>query len=539
MNGVSWGEYSERRVGYTRWLVPRSSETQQLIALFNAGRIRDVEIEARRLVSLYPDFGFGWMALGVALKMQGGDALSFLRKAVELLPADPEAHNNLGNALRDLGQLDEALRCYRQATELNAEFAAAHSNLGNVLDDLGRFEAAVESHRRAVELNPDAPEAHNWLGIALKNLGRLDEAAGCYRRALELQPDFADAHGNLGNVLKSLGRLEEAIVCHRRAVALTPDSPEVHSNLGIALNDLGQLREAVRCHRRALELKPDYAEAQSNLGTALGDLGQLEEAVACHRRALELKPNFPGAQLNLGNALKDLGRLGEALQCYRRALELKPDYVDARSNLQFAMGFLQAQPALVLTEEARRYGSTVSRDARPYTDWPSRSDTNPDRPLNVGLVSGDLRNHPVGFFIEGVVAALARDRLKLSAYQTYAKTDEVTDRLKRHIPRWAPVMGVADQKLAERIRADGIDILIDLAGHTAHNRLPVFAWKPAPIQVSWLGYFATTGVPGMDYVLVDPWSVPAAEEGHFTEEVWRLPQTRQCLTPPEAPPGLR
>src|SRR5260221_5132558 len=132
MNGVSWGEYSERRVGYTRWLVPRSAETQELVALFNAGRIRDVEIEARRLVSLYPDFGFGWMALGVALKMQGRDALSFLRKAVELLPADPEAHNNLGNALRVLGQLDDALPFYLQPAQLNVRFDAAHSHLGSL-----------------------------------------------------------------------------------------------------------------------------------------------------------------------------------------------------------------------------------------------------------------------------------------------------------------------------------------------------------------------------------------------------------------------
>jgi predicted O-linked N-acetylglucosamine transferase (SPINDLY family) len=514
--------------------VARTPETQQLIALFNAGRIHDVELEARKLVALDPDFGFGWMALGVALQMQGGDALPMLHKAVALLPDDAEAHNNLGNALRARGQLQDALRCYRRAVELKPDFAEAHSNLGNVFDDLGQLEEAVRCHRRALEINPDVPEAHNWLGIALKDLGRLDEAVQCYQRALALRPEFAEAHGNLGNALKSLGRLEEAIASHRRAVALAPDSAAAHGNLGIALNDLGQLREAVQCHRRALELEPNYAEAHSNLGTALGDLGQLEEAVACHRRALELKPGFPGAHLNLGNALKDLGRLGEALPCYRRALELKPDYVDARSNLLFAMGFLQAQPALAMREEAERYGNYVARSARPFSDWPGLADPDPDRALNVGLVSGDLRNHPVGFFIEGVVTALARDRLKLAVYQTYAKTDEVTERLRRHIPRWAPVMGIADEKLAQRIRADGIDILVDLSGHSAHNRLPAFAWKPAPVQLSWLGYFATTGVPGMDYVLVDPWSVPPGEEAHFTEEVWRLPQTRQCFTPPEA-----
>jgi len=547
--------------------VPLEPETQQLIALFNAGRFRDVEIQARRLIALHPDFGFGWMALGVATQIQGGDALSILRRALELLPTDPEAHNNLGNALRDLGQPDEALRCYRRALELNADFAAAHSNLGNALNDLGRpdeavachrrslelnpdyaaahsnlgralkdlgqLDEAVRCHRRALELNPDFAEAHNGLGIALKDLGQPDEAVRCYRRALEIKADFPEAHSNLGNALRDLGQLDEAIRCHRRALELKADFPEAHSNLGIALNDLGQLNEAVRCHRRALELKPDYAEAHSNLGNALNDLGQPDEAIRCHRRALELKPDFPGAHNNLGNALKDLGQLNEAVRCYRRALELKPDYPQAHSNLLFAMGFLQSYPEIVLKEEAQRYGNLVASKSRPFSDWPNLIDTDPLRPLNVGLVSGDLRNHAVGFFVEGILAALARDRIKLFAYQTYAKTDRLTERLKGFIPRWMPVMGFADQKFAEQIRGDGIDILVDLSGHSAHNRLPVFAWKPAPVQVTWLGYFATTGVPGMNYILVDPWSVPPGEEKHFTEEVWRLPETRMCFTPPE------
>ena len=483
----------------------RSAQRQQLIDLFSAGRVHDAELEARGLVARDPDFGFAWMALGIALQMQGGDALPMLRRAVELMPDDAEAHNNLGNALKDRGQLDDALRHYQ----------------------------------RAVALNPDFPEAHHQLGIALKSLGRLEEAAQCYRRALALRPDYAYAHGNLGNALRELGRLEEAIASHQRAVELEPDSAEAHSNLGIALNDVGRLRDAENCHRRALALDPEYAAAHSNLGVALGDLGRLEEAVSSHRRALQLQPDFAAGELNLGNALKDLGRMEEALACYRRALALKPDYTQAHSNLLFAMGFLQDQPPLALREEAERFGRSVARGCRPYTDWPALADRDPLRPLNVGLVSGDLRNHPVGFFIEGVVAALAGSDIRLAAYQTYARADEVTARLKARIPRWTPVMGLDDAALAERIRADGIDILIDLAGHTAYNRLPAFAWKPAPVQVSWLGYFATTGIPGMDYLLADPWSAPPADAAHFSEEVWRLPETRQCFTPPDAPVEVR
>lgn len=582
-------------------LVPPSSETQKLIALFNAGRFRDVEILARSLVDLHPNFGFGWKALGAAIDIQGGDALSILQRALELLPTDPAAHNNLGNALRKLGKLEEAVRCHLRALELKPDYPEAHNNLGNALKELGQLDEAVRCYRRALELKPDYAEVHSNLGNALSGLGQPNEALGCYRRALDLKPDFAEAHSNFGNALLALGQLDEALGCYRRALELKPNYAEAHNNLGSALKDLGQLNEAIRCHRRALELRPNYAEAHNNLGVALSVHGLLDEARLCYQRALELKSDYAEAQLNLGNAMWVLGQQDEALRCYRRSLELKPDFPDAHmslgtalfergqpnealrcfrralelkpgypeaynnlggahkelgqldealrhfrralelkayypvahSNLLFTMNCLQSQPAIVLKEEARRYGDLVTQESKPFSDWPVATCPDPSRHLNVGLVSGDLRTHPVGFVLESVVVALARNRMTLFVYQTHARTDRITEFLKGHMLHWIPVMGITDEKLAEQIRRDDIDILIDLSGHTAHNRLPVFAWKPAPIQVTWLGYFATTGVPGMDYILVDPWSVPFAEEDQFTEQVWRLPETRLCFTPPE------
>ena len=218
----------------------------------------------------------------------------------------------------------------------------------------------------------------------------------------------------------------------------------------------------------------------------------------------------------------------------RRALELKPDFGDAYDNLLFIHNYLGDQPASLMREEAEAYGATVARQAKRWAVWPNCPDAN--RPMRIGLVSGDLCNHPVGHFLESVLAAVvshAAGKIRLIAYLSDKFGDAVSERIKTSCEGWHPVVGLSDEHFAQRIREDQIDILIDLSGHTAHNRLPVFAWKPAPVQVSWLGYFATTGVAEIDYLIADPWTLPASEECNFTEKIWRLPETRLCFTPPD------
>jgi predicted O-linked N-acetylglucosamine transferase (SPINDLY family) len=232
--------------------------------------------------------------------------------------------------------------------------------------------------------------------------------------------------------------------------------------------------------------------------------------------------------------LKDLGQLDAAIASCRRALEIKPDLIEALDILLFIHNLLADQPASVMLADAMRYGEVVARKARPFTTWSNSPE--PDRCLRVGFVSGDLRQHPVGNFIESVLAALAAEtsgRLEFFAYSSYSSVDEVTERIKSHCHGWHSAVGMSDEALAQRVRDDGIDILIDLSGHTAHNRLPMFAWKPAPVLAAWLGYFATTGVTTINYLIADPWTLPKNEEANFTEKVWRLPETRLCFTPPD------
>jgi predicted O-linked N-acetylglucosamine transferase (SPINDLY family) len=245
---------------------------------------------------------------------------------------------------------------------------------------------------------------------------------------------------------------------------------------------------------------------------------------------LQIQPNLADAHSNLGVVVQDLGRLAEAEASFREALRLKPDYEPAQRNLLFCLNYSEHPPEECL-QEASRYGQMVAAKAAwRFDSW--RCEPSPGR-LRVGLVSGDLQQHPVGYFLEGLLAQIDPARLQLYAYSTEANEDELTARIKPRFAAWRQLLGKGDEEAARLIHEDGVHVLIDLAGHTAHNRLPVFAWKPAPVQVSWLGYFATTGVAQIDYVIADPWTLPPEEERYFTERVWRLPGTRLCFTVPD------
>ena len=262
----------------------------------------------------------------------------------------------------------------------------------------------------------------------------------------------------------------------------------------------------------------------------------------CYRRALELDPAFPEAHNNLGSLLKDLGRLDEAACHYDRAVDLRPDYFAAYSNRLFTRNYIVQQSPDTLCGLARQYGDLVTRHAGRVPVVPRASP--PAGRLRIGLVSGDLRNHPVAYFLEAQLRAADTTRLEFVAFPTQPVEDEVTTRIKDCCADWEPIYALDDKAAAELIRASGVQVLLDLSGHTAHNRLPVFAHRPAPVQASWLGYFATTGVAEMDYVIGDPHVAPPGEAHHFTETVWCLPEIYYCFTPPatnvevSAPPAL-
>ena len=279
--------------------------------------------------------------------------------------------------------------------------------------------------------------------------------------------------------------------------------------------------EALQCFERAIAIKPDYAEAHNQLGNTLQALTRYDEAIQRFEIALAIKPDFAGAHYNLGNALLGLGRLIDAVACYRKALSLKPDYAEAHSNMLFCLNY---HPDLSAAEIFAEYRHWNDRHARPLMGTVAHTNNrDPERRLKIGYVSPDLRRHSTRHFIEPLLAHHDKAHVEVYAYAEVAKEDEISARFKGHVDHWRRTVGLSDADMAGLIRADGIDILVDLAGHTGGNRLKVFVLKPAPIQVSWLGYGYTTGLETMDYFLADYEFAPPGCESVFAEKVVRLP----------------
>ncbi|OIO01732.1 MAG: hypothetical protein AUJ49_07225 [Desulfovibrionaceae bacterium CG1_02_65_16] len=510
---------------------PDPADLKALAALFNQGRFAEATARARALAEASPDCAFCWKALGTALLAlgQGEQAEPACARAAALLPGDPQAHVSHGIALRACGREADA-------------------------------EAAL---RRALVLKPKFPEALANLGNTLHAQKRHAEAEQALRQAVALAPDNAQMLANLGAALNALSRHAEAEDACRRAVALAPRSAQAHNNLGTALNGQRRYAEAGQCFRQALAIKPGYPEALNNLGNALHELGRLHDAEECFRQGLAARPADAQTLSNLGNVLHTLGRLAEAEIVYRRALALAPDAAFTRSNLLFVLSHDPAcAPADYLTE-AKRYGETATRAAdEPYAEWlcedlpcartqnagdpqpdgglngPRPNGPSPNGPLRVGFVSGDLRGHPVGHFLEAWLPFVDPAELRLSAYPTVTGGDALTERIRPCFADWTPIAGLDDAEAAARIRRDGAHVLFDLSGHTAGNRLGVFARRPAPVQASWLGYFASTGLEQMDFLLADAIGAPEADAAHYTEILLRLPETRLCCAPPREAPAV-
>ncbi len=407
--------------------------------------------------------------------------------------------------------------------------------LGVALLQQGRAEAAVAPLREAARLLPDDAETQGNLGSAFIELGLWDDAEAPLRRAAKLQPNVASVRARLGDALCVLHRFPEAEVEFRSAVALRPDLAHAHFGLGRALSEQERLEEATASYREALSLQPDHREAYAGIGTMLIRQHRMAEAEALCREALARDPSSVDAHNDLGAMLQRQGRLGEATATYRQAIALEPDNLESRSNLLFVLHYAARESAEIVFAEAKAYGALArSRASRPYKAW--NGAPAPER-LRVGLVSGDLRQHPVGYFLEEMLARSDPDRIQWLAYPTHPQTDELSSRLRKRLSGWSSLVGLTDERAARRIHDDGIHVLVDLSGHTRHNRLPVFEWRPAPVQITWLGYFATTGLAAMDYILADRLTLPSQLQSQFTEKIWYLPDVRMCFTPPATAPA--
>ena len=472
---------------------------------------------------------------------QSGDRGAAERLYQEILALDPRHDGSLhylGILAFQAGRWDIAEALIGEAVAIRPDHSGARNNLGTALWQQGKAAAAAAEFAEALRLRPAYPEAHNNLGNALKDLGRPAEAAAHYQQALTLKPDYPEAHNNLGSTLQGLGRLTEAAAHYQQALTLKANYPEAHNNFGNLLSRLGRLAEAVAHYEQALRLRPGYAETHSNLGNALMHLGRLAEAEACFGRALALKPDFASAHNNLGGALQNQGRMDEASACFERAITLKPDYEEAHRSLIYGMLYRPGTGLAAVLAEARRWSAVHADHFK--AEWrpavPAAVATG--RPPRLGFVSGDFREHVVGRLVVPALEALARAGHDFICYANHPLEDALTVRIKAAATAWRPIHGLGDEAAAAQIRADGIEILFDLSGYTADSRLLLFARKPAPLQVTWLGYPGTTGMAAMDYLLADPVQVPPEFDRYYQESIIRLPGSYILYRPIEDAPEV-
>ncbi|MEO5334281.1 MAG: tetratricopeptide repeat protein [Magnetococcus sp. YQC-5] len=431
------------------------------------------------------------------------------------------------------GELKKAEKCYRKVEPFMPMYIPSLSNLGLIYNALRMHKEAEKCCLKALSLNPDFLGASINLGNALFGLGRLEEAEERCRYVLSCMPDSIEALGTLGNVLSAMGRIDEAERYYRHAVLLKPDALDIQLNFGNVLINTGRFSEAEIVLKKIIAFQNNHVAALNNLGYTLATLGKLVEAKVVFLQAISFRPDDVNVRVNFGSLLNTLGHYEDAEACYRKGLEFHPESLELLSNLVFLQHYRGEHAIEKGIEDAKKYGALVASQARPFTHHPNPENQN--KRLRIGLVSGDLMSHPVGYFLEGIVSQLRLHNIELFVYSTYFREDALSLRMKQAVSHWSMVMGVPDAQLAEQIRADGVDILMDLSGHTDRNRLALFAWKPAPVQVTWLGYFATTGLTAMDYILGDPVNLPAHESNHFVESPWPLPECYLCCTPPDLP----
>jgi len=540
-----------------------------------ARRWNEARPPLERYIALKPEDPAGHHQLGLALSELGhaAEAIPHFCRTIELAPAAAEAYNNLGNALQAIGKPAEALPFYNLAMTHKPGYADAMTNLGAACQALGEPDQALGWFERALAVSPglvqargnianllaasgrqqealamlraiatEAPgsaETWNNLGNSHQELGQFDEAMEAYGRALAIHPGYYQVHNNIGNALRRQGRYEEAVASYRVALEANPHFVEALNNQAVALADLGRPAEAVDLYERALAIKPDYVDPLINMGNIYRDRARPAQAIELFRRATQAAPANPFGWNNLGCALSDEGEVEEALACFRRSLELDPGNPHTRSNLLLNLHYRGGTAAGEIAREHERYGQMHGRRGAAFRA-PFAPRAAEARPLRVGYVSADFRRHSVAFFIEPVLAHHDPARVEAYCYADVGRPDALTRRFAEQAGhRWRDLRGYNDQRFAALVRADAIDILVDLGGHTANSRLMSFTTQAAPVQIAYLGYPNTTGLDSIGYRLTDASADP--DDGRrpwHAEELVRLDGCFLCFRPPADAPEV-
>lgn len=532
--------FAEAEAAYRKALqtTPDDANTHYHLSLNlkSQSRWQESESSCRKALDIQPDFSEAHAHLAALLQQQGrmNEAEASCRKALQLNPALASAHFCLGMLAHQQGRLADAEAAYRQALALQAGHHGALDYLAVLLQGQGRYAETETAYLTAAANTPGDATPLCKLASMQMDFGKLQEAERNLRKAISIQPDYADAHGTMGILLMSVGQFPAAEASFQQVLKIRPDDAIVFDNLGVIAYQQKHFANAIIYFKRATELAPGMLNAHNNLASVYKRLGRLQEAADSYQYVLQTDASNPKSYDNLAMIYADQGQLDEAIALYRKAMQLAPDAAEIYSHLLFALNY---HPELSSAAIYAEYDGYDQRFAQPLKQkWRAFSNQrDAGKRLKIGYVSPDLFTHPVRHFLEPLLAHHDKREFEVHVY-SYAQPeweDAVTKRYQSYADHWVQTLTMSDDAMAERIRADGIDILIDLAGHTGNHRLQVFARKPAPVSASWLGFAYTTGIKAIDFMLMDSTCMPAGCEAFFAEQPWRLETPGYAFRPSE------
>ena len=503
--------------------------------LYSEARYGELEVMGLEWAERYPAHSAkAWDLVGLARfhTNQFVKAEEAIRKGIEVDPEHIDLWDRLGVVLNRQGRFNEAHAANVKAIALAPRQVHLLTNTANNLGDAKRHDEALSMAERAIKTGGPAKLAVFAYANGLIGVGRLDEGIESYRKLISAEPDWAEAWHNLGGAYNARGRLDDAVHAFRQALRIQPNLAESWNNLGLIFRSRKQDQEALDCFNRAIDLRPDLVDPYINVASLLHGNGRQLTALTYLEHARKLKPTEPVTYMALGGCFQDLSRFDDAVVAFCTALELKPGFNVAFNNLLFALNYHPTLPAEEIFKVYQQFEEINT--LIPLGTWNAHSnDRNSARRLRVGYVSPDFSVHPVQNFLEPLLAHHDREQVELFAYADVAASDWMTDRYRTYMDHWCSSTAMSDHELAHRIRTDGIDILVDLAGHTGNNRLQSFSLKPAPVQISWLGYGSTTGMTAIDYFLADGVMMPPGCEALLAETPWRLPHAGFVYRPSE------
>lgn len=492
--------------------------------------------------------------LGTKLKSEGRhkEALEKYHEAIRTDPTYSPCFYNLGVIHSEMGDYQCAIGMYNDAIKLNPRYVEAYNNLGAICKNMGQLQQAIMFYERALHLNPNFEMSKGNIAVALTDLGtqiktqgNIKEGVRLYKKALVYNPYYADAYYNLGVAYGEQFKYDKALVYYQLAISFNPRCAEAYNNLGVIYKDRENLDKAIYFYSKALEVNPNFSQTLNNIGVIYTVVGKMTEAHEYTRRAIEANPNYAEAYNNMGVLYRDQGDVHLAVQAYEKCIAIDPNSRNALQNRLLALNYLHTIPVEAIYEASLDWGNKFISSRKQYTSWncdinhfnqnafsvTKNKNNATSRLLRIGYISPDFFTHSVSYFIHAPLVHHDKKKVHITVYSNVIKEDDKTQMFKALCDEWKSVVNVSDAEVARRVHEDKIDVLVELTGHTANNRLDVMAFKPAPVQVTWIGYPNTTGLSTVDYRITDSIVDPPTTKQPYVEKLYRMPNCFLCYTP--------